>query len=107
MFTKRSLKTIIDWDLFASLDGFGDDTFMDNIDDKYDLLVEHLHDYTRQAKSFKTPKIRLSPVTLEPIRQRGAARPVGQRKHGHVRARKALQRSHKRRREREKSRLVG
>ncbi|ETN76171.1 hypothetical protein NECAME_03544 [Necator americanus] len=50
------------------------DTVVDNIDDKYERLVEHLHDCTRKAKDFKTAKRRLSPKTLELIRQRGAAR---------------------------------
>ncbi|KAK6755411.1 hypothetical protein RB195_014026 [Necator americanus] len=47
---------------------------MGNNDYEHDRLVEHLHDYTRKAKSFKTIKRRLSPKTLELIRQRGAAR---------------------------------
>ncbi|KAK6735595.1 hypothetical protein RB195_018671 [Necator americanus] len=37
------IRTIIDWDLFASLVEFWEDTAMDNIDDEYDRLVEHLH----------------------------------------------------------------
>ncbi|KAK6736861.1 hypothetical protein RB195_019512 [Necator americanus] len=39
-FTKRTPKTIIDWELFPSLVGFWEDTVMDNIDDEYELLVE-------------------------------------------------------------------
>ncbi|ETN70010.1 hypothetical protein NECAME_00958 [Necator americanus] len=50
---------------------------MDNIDDEYKRLVEHLHDCTSKAKSFKTTKKRLSPKTPELIRQRGAARAAG------------------------------
>ncbi|KAK6756198.1 hypothetical protein RB195_014537 [Necator americanus] len=45
---------------------------MDNIDDRYERLVD-LHDCTRGTKSFKIIKRRLSPKTLELIRQRGAA----------------------------------
>ncbi|KAK6762428.1 hypothetical protein RB195_023229 [Necator americanus] len=36
--------TIINWDLFATLHGIRDDSVMDNIDEEYDRLVEHLHD---------------------------------------------------------------
>ncbi|KAK6761580.1 hypothetical protein RB195_022593 [Necator americanus] len=50
---------------------------MDNIDEEYDRLVEHLHDCARKAESFKTTKRRLSLKTLELIRQRGAARAAG------------------------------
>ncbi|KAK6763624.1 hypothetical protein RB195_024081 [Necator americanus] len=50
---------------------------MDDIDDEYERLVEHLHDCTKKARSFKTTKRRLSPKTLEQIRQRGAARAAG------------------------------
>ncbi|KAK6748323.1 hypothetical protein RB195_001131 [Necator americanus] len=47
---------------------------MDNIDEEYDRLVEHLHDCANQAESSKTTKRRLSLETLELIRQRGTAR---------------------------------
>ncbi|KAK6730872.1 hypothetical protein RB195_007377 [Necator americanus] len=50
---------------------------MDNIDDEYERFVEHLHDCTKKAKSFKTTNKRLSLKTLELIRQRGAARAAG------------------------------
>ncbi|KAK6749385.1 hypothetical protein RB195_001786 [Necator americanus] len=50
---------------------------MDNIDEEYDRLVEHLHDCTKKAESFKTIKRRLSLETLELICQRGAARAAG------------------------------
>ncbi|KAK6727554.1 hypothetical protein RB195_005316 [Necator americanus] len=43
----------------------------------YDRLVEHLHDCTRKAESFKTNKERLSLETLELIRQLGAAPTAG------------------------------
>ncbi|KAK6749446.1 hypothetical protein RB195_001822 [Necator americanus] len=64
---------------------------MDNIDEEYDRLVEHLHDCAKKAESFKTTKRRLSLETLELIRQRRAARAAGGPR-THVRARKALQR---------------
>ncbi|KAK6725448.1 hypothetical protein RB195_004028 [Necator americanus] len=50
-----------------------EDTAIDNIDEEYDRLVEHLHDCAKKAESFKTTKRCLSLETLELIRQRGAA----------------------------------
>ncbi|KAK6760998.1 hypothetical protein RB195_022173 [Necator americanus] len=50
---------------------------MDNIDEEYDRLVEHLHDCAKKAESFKTTRRRLSLQTLELIRQRGATRTAG------------------------------
>ncbi|KAK6735469.1 hypothetical protein RB195_018590 [Necator americanus] len=76
-FRGRNPRTIINWDLFATLAGFWEDSAMDNIDEEYDRLVEHLHDCAKKAESFKTTKRRLSLETLELIRQRGAARAAG------------------------------
>ncbi|KAK6727688.1 hypothetical protein RB195_005399 [Necator americanus] len=76
-FGGRNPRTIINWDLFATLAGFWEDSAMDNIDEEYDRLVEHLHDCAKKAESFKTTKRRLSLETLELIRQRGAARAAG------------------------------
>ncbi|KAK6765354.1 hypothetical protein RB195_025322 [Necator americanus] len=76
-FRERNPRTIINWDLLATLAGFWEDSAMDNIDDEYDRLVEHLHDCAKKAESFKTTKRRLSLKTLELIRQRGAARAAG------------------------------
>ncbi|KAK6734708.1 hypothetical protein RB195_018104 [Necator americanus] len=50
---------------------------MDNIDEEYDRLVEHLHDCEKKAESSKTTKRRLSLETLELTRQHGAARAAG------------------------------
>ncbi|KAK6743985.1 hypothetical protein RB195_010967 [Necator americanus] len=50
---------------------------MNNIDEEYDRLVEHLHDCAKKAESFKNTKRRLSLQTLGLIRQRGAARTAG------------------------------
>ncbi|ETN73679.1 hypothetical protein NECAME_00767 [Necator americanus] len=63
--------------LFAPLAGFWEDSTMDNIDEEYDRLVEHLHDCAKKGESFKTTKRRLYLGTLELIRQRGAARAAG------------------------------
>ncbi|KAK6751301.1 hypothetical protein RB195_002967 [Necator americanus] len=76
-FRERNPSTTINWDLFATLAGFWEDSAMDNIDEEYDRLVEHLHDCAKKAESFKTTKRRLSLQTLELVRQRGAARAAG------------------------------
>ncbi|KIH60077.1 hypothetical protein ANCDUO_09680 [Ancylostoma duodenale] len=64
----RSLKPVINWDLFSSLAGFWEDAVVDNIDEEYDRLVQHLHDSARSAESSKATKRRLSYETLEFIR---------------------------------------
>ncbi|KAK6745062.1 hypothetical protein RB195_011647 [Necator americanus] len=64
-------------DLFATLAGFWEDSAMDNIDEEYDRLIEHLHDCAKKAESSETTKRRLSLEILELIRQRGAARAAG------------------------------
>ncbi|KAK6736648.1 hypothetical protein RB195_019383 [Necator americanus] len=74
---ERNPRTTINWDLFATLACFWEDSAMDNIDEEYDRLVVHLHDCAKKAESFKTTKRRLSLQTLELIRQRGAARAAG------------------------------
>ncbi|KAK6757996.1 hypothetical protein RB195_015677 [Necator americanus] len=53
---------IINWDLFATLAGFWEDSAMDNIDEEYDWLVEHLHDCTKKAERFKTTKRHLKAI---------------------------------------------
>ncbi|KAK6758780.1 hypothetical protein RB195_016170 [Necator americanus] len=73
---ERNPRTIISWDLFATL-RFWEDSAMDNVDEEYDRLVEHLHDCAKKAESFETTKRRLSLETLELIRQRGASRATG------------------------------
>ncbi|KAK6762926.1 hypothetical protein RB195_023582 [Necator americanus] len=74
----RNPRTIISWDLFATVTGFWIPiSAMDNINEEYDRLVEHLHDCAKKAERFKTTKGRLSLETLELIRQRGAARAAG------------------------------
>ncbi|KAK6755689.1 hypothetical protein RB195_014212 [Necator americanus] len=74
---ERNPRTTINWDLFATLAGFWEDSAMDNINEEYDRLVEHVHDCAKKAESFKTTKRRLALETLELIRQRGAARAAG------------------------------
>ncbi|VDP04513.1 unnamed protein product [Heligmosomoides polygyrus] len=74
---ERSSRTTINWDLYTSLAGLWEDTVMDNIDEEYDHFVHHLHDSAKGAESLKTTKRRLSPKTLELIRQHGAARASG------------------------------
>ncbi|KAK6755406.1 hypothetical protein RB195_014023 [Necator americanus] len=47
---RHPLNTVYDWELFASLSGFWEDTIMDNIDDEYEWPVEYLRDCARKAK---------------------------------------------------------
>ncbi|KAK6734446.1 hypothetical protein RB195_017932 [Necator americanus] len=76
-FRERNSRTTINWDLFATLAGFWEDSAMDNIDEEYDRLIEHLHDCAKKAESIKTTERRLSLETPELTRQRGAARAAG------------------------------
>ncbi|KAK6728723.1 hypothetical protein RB195_006020 [Necator americanus] len=48
---ERNPRTTIKWDLFDMLAGFWEDSAMDNIDEDYDRLVEHLHDCTKKAET--------------------------------------------------------
>ncbi|KAK6755724.1 hypothetical protein RB195_014238 [Necator americanus] len=50
-------RTIINWDHFASLAGFWEDSALDDINEEYDLFVEHLHNCTKKAESFKTTTV--------------------------------------------------
>ncbi|KAK6761726.1 hypothetical protein RB195_022709 [Necator americanus] len=75
-FRERNPRTIVNWDLFATLAGFWKDSAIENVDEKF-RLVEQFHDCTKKAESFKTTNICLSLETLELIRQRGAARAAG------------------------------
>ncbi|XGW24371.1 hypothetical protein V3C99_006072 [Haemonchus contortus] len=56
---------------------FSVDSVIDNIDEEYNRLVEHLHDSATKAESLQVAKRRLSSETLELIRQRGIARAAG------------------------------
>uniref|UniRef100_A0A7I4YAI8 Reverse transcriptase domain-containing protein n=1 Tax=Haemonchus contortus TaxID=6289 RepID=A0A7I4YAI8_HAECO len=76
-FRKRSPKTSINWGNFASLASKWEDSVIDNIDEEYNRLVEHLHDSATKAESLQVAKRRLSSETLELIRQRGIARAAG------------------------------
>ncbi|KIH53870.1 hypothetical protein ANCDUO_15989 [Ancylostoma duodenale] len=76
-FKKRTPKPVINWDLFTSLAGFWEDAAVDNIDEEYDRLVQHLRDSARKAEGSRSTKRRLSYETLELIRQRGVARAAG------------------------------
>ncbi|KAK6762552.1 hypothetical protein RB195_023325 [Necator americanus] len=73
-FREGNHRTIINWDLFATLAGFCEDSAMDK---EHDRLVEQLHDCAKKAESSKTTKRRLPLETLELIRRRGAARAAG------------------------------
>ncbi|KAK6741019.1 hypothetical protein RB195_009086 [Necator americanus] len=74
---ERNPRTITNWDLFATLAGFWEDSAIYSIDDENKRFVENLPDCAKKAESFKTTKRRLSLETFELIRQRGAARTAG------------------------------
>ncbi|EYC41553.1 hypothetical protein Y032_0564g3526 [Ancylostoma ceylanicum] len=76
-YKERSPKPTINWDLFTTLAGFWEDTVVDNIDEEYEWLIQHLRDSAKKAEGLRTTKRRLSHETLELIRQRGAARAAG------------------------------
>ncbi|VDO44136.1 unnamed protein product [Haemonchus placei] len=76
-FRKRSPKTSINWVHFASLASEWEDSVIDNIDEEYNRLVDHLHDSATKAESLQVAKRRLFSKTLELIRQRGIARATG------------------------------
>ncbi|XGW24672.1 hypothetical protein V3C99_006254 [Haemonchus contortus] len=76
-FRKRSPKTSINWDNFAFLASKWEDSVIDNIDEEYNWLVEHLHDSATEEESLQVANRRLSSETLELIRQRGIARAAG------------------------------
>ncbi|KIH54209.1 hypothetical protein ANCDUO_15646, partial [Ancylostoma duodenale] len=76
-FKKWAPKPVIKWDLFTSLAGFWEDAVVDNIDEEYDRLVQHLRDSAKKAEGSRATERRPSFGTLELIRQRGAARASG------------------------------
>ncbi|EYC29362.1 hypothetical protein Y032_0006g2937 [Ancylostoma ceylanicum] len=41
-YKRRSPKPTINWDLFTTLAGFWEDTVVDNIDEEYERLIQHL-----------------------------------------------------------------
>uniref|UniRef100_A0A0K0CZD5 Uncharacterized protein n=1 Tax=Angiostrongylus cantonensis TaxID=6313 RepID=A0A0K0CZD5_ANGCA len=78
-FKNRSPRTTTNWDLFNSLVGCWEDAVVDNIDEEYDWLIQHLHFNAMKAECSKVTKRCLSPETLELIRQREIARAAGNR----------------------------
>ncbi|KAK6757524.1 hypothetical protein RB195_015377 [Necator americanus] len=83
------------WILLALVVSFSEDTFMDNIDEKYDRLVEHFYDCTRKAQ-FQNHEEK--PVFGNSRADTSAGSCTSRKQPRiHVRARKASQRSDKRR----------
>ncbi|RCN48744.1 hypothetical protein ANCCAN_05206 [Ancylostoma caninum] len=76
-FKKWSPKPVINWGLFTSSAGFREDAFVDNIDEEYDRLVQHLRESAEKAEGSRATKRRLSYETLDLIGQCGAARAAG------------------------------
>ncbi|EYC00885.1 hypothetical protein Y032_0112g318 [Ancylostoma ceylanicum] len=70
-------KSQINWDLSTTLAGFWEDTVVDNINEEYKRLIQHLRVSAKKAEGLRTTKRRLSHETLDLIRQRGAARAAG------------------------------
>ncbi|VDM55486.1 unnamed protein product [Angiostrongylus costaricensis] len=66
-------------DLFNSLVGCWEDAVVDNMDEEYDRLIQHLRVSSVKADSSKVTKRRLSSETLGLIRQRGFARAASNR----------------------------
>uniref|UniRef100_A0A7I5E7L6 NepR domain-containing protein n=1 Tax=Haemonchus contortus TaxID=6289 RepID=A0A7I5E7L6_HAECO len=55
-FRKRSLKNSINWDHFVSFVSKWRDSVIDDIDEEYNRLVEHLHDNaTKPDEAFAKP----------------------------------------------------
>ncbi|XP_055965635.1 craniofacial development protein 2-like, partial [Sorex fumeus] len=79
-FKKRTPRTTTNWELFGSVAATWEDAVIDNIDEEYDRMIQHLHDCARNAKREITTKNRLSSNTLELIRQHGLARASGNHK---------------------------
>ncbi|KIH57737.1 hypothetical protein ANCDUO_12068, partial [Ancylostoma duodenale] len=80
--TYYGLKNVSDYDnnrlyTFANVIDFWEDAVVDNIDEEYDRLVQHIRDSAREADGSGATKRRLSCEILELIRQRGAARAAG------------------------------
>ncbi|XP_055965460.1 craniofacial development protein 2-like, partial [Sorex fumeus] len=79
-FKKRTPRMTTNWELFGTIAATREDAIVDNIDEEYDRLVQHLHECARNAKREIATKSRLSSKTLELIRQRGLAHASGNRK---------------------------
>ncbi|RCN26961.1 hypothetical protein ANCCAN_27311 [Ancylostoma caninum] len=61
----------------SSLSAFLEDAVVDNIDEDYDRLLQHLRDSAKEAEGSTATKRLLFYETLELIRQRGPARAAG------------------------------
>ncbi|KAK6741752.1 hypothetical protein RB195_009551 [Necator americanus] len=48
--SEREIPKLSSTGIFATLAGFWEDSAMDNIDEEYDRLVEHLHDRAKKAE---------------------------------------------------------
>ncbi|ETN69577.1 immunoglobulin I-set domain protein [Necator americanus] len=69
-FRQRGLRTIIAWDLFATLGGFREDIATDNIDKKYDRLSES--DSLKLVLQY-APRVNLTLASKQPLREGGSA----------------------------------
>ncbi|KAK6765275.1 hypothetical protein RB195_025273 [Necator americanus] len=101
-FCLKEIRAIINWDLFTTLASFWENLAMENIDEEHDRLVEHLHDCTKNAKSSKITKRRLSRADTSAWSCTSSKKPGT-----HVRAHKASQGGDKKRTQRVKCKSVG
>uniref|UniRef100_A0A0K0CXM0 Uncharacterized protein n=1 Tax=Angiostrongylus cantonensis TaxID=6313 RepID=A0A0K0CXM0_ANGCA len=73
-FKNRSPRTTTNWNLFNSIVGCCEDAIVDNVDEEYNRLIQHLHVSAVKAESSKVTQKRLFPETQELIRQCRIAR---------------------------------
>ena len=65
------------WELFCTIVATWEDAIVENIDEEFDGLVQHLHDCVKNAKSWKATNRCLSSETLMLIHQCSLARAWG------------------------------
>ncbi|EYB90840.1 hypothetical protein Y032_0213g2283 [Ancylostoma ceylanicum] len=73
-FKKRSPKPTINWDLFTTLAGIWEDAIVDNIDEEYERLIQHLCDSAKKAEGSRTTN-RQGEASATPAETSPTARP--------------------------------
>ncbi|KIH60695.1 hypothetical protein ANCDUO_09042 [Ancylostoma duodenale] len=67
-YKKWSPKPVINWGLFTSLAGFWEDAVVDNIDEVYDRLVQHLRDSAKKAEDSRSGVPSPSSIVVSSLR---------------------------------------